>query len=112
MGFARFNLYAQSFILHLTDTNTAAFPFKTAELASLIGFWGWYLTLMSFLPSYLAIVVYTLVSHVTGGILHVQITLSHFAEPVETDFADKPYNFVETQVLHSIDIDCPRWLDW
>jgi len=28
------------------------------------------------------------------------------------DDAGKPYDFIKTQFEHSLDVDCPEWMDW
>jgi len=45
------------------------------------------------------------------GLIHVQITISHFAMPVESQPV-KSYDFVRTQLEHTMDVACPPWMDW
>lgn len=55
-------------------------------------------------------------SHGVSGILHIQITLSHFC--METYTKDKPIYTNDTndwfrmQIATTMDVDCPEWLDW
>ena len=54
---------------------------------------------------------FLLLSHAVGGIIHVQICLSHFSRKI---FDGRPENnkWVEMQLDGTMDIDCPPWLDW
>ena len=72
-------------------------------------------TLMKSLPDSTSRLVFFAVSHSIAGILHVQITLSHFAMPVHMGKGydlSKPEMFVKTQLETSMDIECPWWMDW
>jgi hypothetical protein len=60
--------------------------------------------------------MYLLVSHGVSGLLHVQITLSHFS--MET-FMGLPYTpnkekdeWFRLQLKTTMDVDCPEWMDW
>jgi len=71
-------------------------------------------SLLLFLPTWQMRVVYLGLAHFISGFLHVQITISHFGMPVN-EHADDPnasYNFIRTQFEHSLDVDCPWWMDW
>eukprot|EP00924_Labyrinthula_sp_SR-Ha-C_P012826 snap_masked-scaffold_12-processed-gene-0.40-mRNA-1 protein AED:0.06 eAED:0.06 QI:0/0/0/1/1/1/2/0/564 len=87
MAIARFNLYAQSWILvckviiktSLTEgifSTNHDLTFKFTELFSLMGFILWWL--MSYMDTTKAAVGYLLFSHALTGLLHVLICLSHF----------------------------------
>ena len=84
MGVARFNLYAQS-LLHLLGIS----PYKpdeyiwgrNAQLFALFGFYTWLSLLTMQLPTVFERFMFIFVSHFCAGILHVQITLSHFSMP-------------------------------
>jgi fatty acid desaturase len=61
------------------------------------------------------------VSHVAAGMLHVQILLSHLAMETCMDASlSRPkgeedlekVGFYEWQALSTMDIACPRWMDW
>jgi len=113
MGFSRWNLYVQSFLLHIKSKDEI--PFQKLDLFSLILFWTWYIALLAQLPSFSRIIIYMFCSHFFGpGLLAIQITISHFAMPVYEDVTseDKEYKFLETQFEHSMDVDCHPWLDW
>jgi len=112
MGVSRFNLYAQSILLHFRDE---VIPFRVLDLLSIIFYWSWHIALLSQLSSFSRVFIYVFFSHFFGpGLLAIQITISHFAMPVYEDIADenKDYKFLEIQFEHSMDVDCHPWLDW
>jgi len=113
MGVARFNLYAQSLILLLSGDSGAHFP--RAELATIALFLVWMTALVASLPSWPERVAYLLLSHGLAGVLHIQITLSHFAmetyHGVTYRDADAE-GWFHTQLRSSLDVDCARWMDW
>ncbi|KAF4670450.1 Delta 8 Fatty Acid Desaturase [Perkinsus chesapeaki] len=128
MLFARFNLYLQSVLLLTSDRRTRLMKGVKSpkwELCALAGFALWYTYLVSFLPTTSGRIGFIVLSHAVAGILHIQITLSHFAMPtyevserplkVEaaaiTDEVDHPA-FVAHQLKTSLDISCPWWMDW
>lgn len=76
MAVARFNLYVQSYILLLSNER---FPFKRLEIVANTLFLVWMGVLMSTLPTWGEVAGWLLLSHGISGILHVQITLSHFS---------------------------------
>ena len=67
---------------------------------------------MSVLPDWISRITFVAISHCLAGILHVQITLSHFSMPVYTQNSLKDESFLYHQLKTSLDIDCPEWLDW
>ena len=73
MGFARFNLYVQSWLLLLS---TEKIQHKTLEIVSLLGFFAWFGTFLSTFPTWGDVFLFLVVSHFVSGFLHVQITLS------------------------------------
>ena len=80
MAIARFNLYAQSWIMLLARKNTRQ---RYMEMAFLALFAVWHAALLIIaLPNWSARLQYLLLSHAVAGILHIQITLSHFAMDV------------------------------
>lgn len=117
MCFARFNLYAQSYILHLRSkkrTGGHGKLFPIIDLTALTIFCTWYILFIYYLPTWPMKLFYVILSHSVSGILHVQITISHFGMPVnqDADNANRPYDFLRTQFEHSMDVDCPWWMDW
>eukprot|EP01130_Rhizamoeba_saxonica_P012620 TRINITY_DN5350_c0_g1_i1.p1 TRINITY_DN5350_c0_g1~~TRINITY_DN5350_c0_g1_i1.p1 ORF type:complete len:449 (+),score=59.93 TRINITY_DN5350_c0_g1_i1:422-1768(+) len=112
MMVSRVNLYLQSIILHVRARDWI--PFRTLDLSSLLVFWSWHIALIAYLPNWQHRVAYVAISTAINGLLAVQITISHFAMPVYED-VDEPtyeYDWVKTQFEHSMDVDCPVWLDW
>ena len=80
MAIARANLYVQSFLLVLNPN--VKVPHRRAELLALLIYWCWFIALMRLLPaSHLLRFYYYILSHAVVGLIHVQITLSHFAMP-------------------------------
>lgn len=64
-----------------------------------------------------------LVSHMTAGLLHVQILLSHVAMHYCADGSgshdahtapngNDEAGYYEWQALSTMDVDCPPWMDW
>ena len=51
-----------------------------------------------------------MVSHITTMLVHVQITLSHFA--MSTADLGVSESFPSRQVRTTMDVDCPEWLDF
>jgi len=113
MGFARWNLYVQSWMLLLNK------EIKTEkrywEMCAMV-FWACYFVALACqLPSAGMTLTFMLVSHFLAGILHVQITISHFAMPTYSgsDFDGKPgENFLRQQLYTSMDLDSTWWNDW
>jgi len=112
MALARFNLYVQSYVLLLSSEKMDHWRL---EMGSLLAFLTWFSTMVCYsLGSWQEIVAYLLVSHGLAGFLHVQITLSHFAEDV---YHGQAYNndsdeWFRMQVKTTLNVDCPKWLDW
>lgn len=111
MAVARFNLYAQSYILLFSGE---AMDNKTLEGVTLLGFLGFLGGMVSCTQSWQEALAYLLVSHGLAGLLHVQITLSHFAEPVYHGQAynDEDDEWFKMQVRTSLNVDCPPFMDW
>lgn len=99
MAVSRVNLYAQSLLFR---------PCDRLGVCLQLGFFGWYFFLLSQLPIGMALLVH-FISHAVAGMLHVQITLSHFARPV-TYGVEK--DFFSRNVHGSMDIRCHKLLDW
>ncbi|KAI9146323.1 fatty acid desaturase-domain-containing protein [Paraphysoderma sedebokerense] len=105
---ARFNLYAQSFIYLCHPLS----KHKKWEATGLFIFWSWYLYVLSFIPTFPIMLVVVFVSHAITFLLHLQITLSHFAmstvEPPHAHYEPFPTRQLRT----TMDVDCPRYMDW
>lgn len=79
MGLARNFLIAHSWLLLLNKNINV--ENRIQEIMALAGSWAWYGYVLSYVPSWkLRIAVYFISTFVVG-LLHLQITLSHFASP-------------------------------
>jgi fatty acid desaturase len=110
MMFARWNLYLQSIrhVLYCMDT----IPVYTLECCSLIAFYMWQSMLLFNMPSVYHAVLWLVVSNAACGILHVQITLSHFAMDAYNTSAINT-NWVRSQLDTCMNIECnPSCMDW
>jgi delta8-fatty-acid desaturase len=116
MAFARWNLYIQS-VLFLSHSNDGHKGRNMLDLMALLGFFCWMPTLALQLPSWEEFVAFILLSHAVAGLLNVQITLSHFSQPI-FDSPDKEGvskyggDFFTRNVISSLDVACPTYLDW
>lgn len=119
MCVARFNLYIQS-VIFLLSSNDGHGGRTRLDVAAFVGFFSWFSFLVSCIPTWGERVPYVLLSHAVAGLLNVQITLSHFSRPIfdspskEGDNASDRYggDFFTRNVISSLDVDCPTWLDW
>lgn len=127
--FGRFNLYAQSYI-HLFKAwqrrhQQASCSWTPVAIACCGVFWAWYGCLLSQLPNLSTTIVYLVLSNGLTSILHVQITLSHWAMPCDDhkliadtdDDNDKDKQeseevFAVRNLRTTMDVDCPVWMDW
>lgn len=149
LGVARINLYIQSviyliktcpFFNTITKAGTSFIDSKTGTvkekyawpkeksltwIASFVSLAIFYTTMIKFFLSFgLVTGVYSfLVTHMTAGLLHVQILLSHICMhycedgPGTTGAISAPNGhdeagYHEWQALSTMDIDCPAWMDW
>jgi len=112
MAVARFNLYVQGYILLLSGEHV---DHKALELGSLAGFFALFgSVLYASMSGWQECLAYLLVSHCLAGLLHVQITLSHFAEDTYHGMAynDESDEWFRMQVKTSLNVDCPEHMDW
>lgn len=79
MGLARNFLIAHSWLL-MFDTK-ATVPFRKYEIMALTGYWCWFGLVLSYIPTWNLRIAVFLISMFVVGVLHLQITLSHFASP-------------------------------
>lgn len=106
MGVARFNLYAQSFIHVLTQCTGRK---RLLELITLGIFWCWFSFVVSLIPSVSGKMVFIFMSHFIAGLLHVQITISHFSMETYHGLPSKTYerdSFFATQMATTMNVDC------
>lgn len=113
--FGRFNLYRLSW-LHLIfgdgPRHGKAAWFRYFELVGLSFFFYWFFYLLVFKSIELNSdrFAYVMVSHITTMLVHVQITLSHFA--MSTSDLGVSESFPLRQLRTTMDVDCPEWLDF
>jgi delta8-fatty-acid desaturase len=121
MAFARINLYVQSFLLvfqlghysrRIMDGEVTMYP--QYEVFAMCGFWIWLIFLICQLPTIGSALLFLLISHNIAGLLHVQITLSHFPMPVHrgVTYDDDRNGFVRTQLDGTLNIDSNLFTDW
>lgn len=114
--FGRFNLYRLSWthvLLGQGPKKGIAAWFRWYELFGLMFFnyWFFYLVVYRCIPdSWATRFNYIMVSHITTMIVHVQITLSHFAMSM-SDLGTSE-SFVSRQMRTTMDVDCPEWFDY
>lgn len=107
MMFARFNLYVQSIKFLLLSDRA---KYRKSELCAMLFFAYWFVNLVSYIPNWKQKLVFVLLTNAITFVLHVQITLSHFA--MDTAALNENEDFVTHQMRTSMDVDCPTWLDW
>ena len=149
MAVARINLYIQSFI-HLARTcpflgdrrkagdkvidektgevkEMYAWPTPTptvwvASVISISFYWFMVYSFLSQVKMSTAIASFT-ICHLTSGLLHVQILLSHVAmhycedghgtsEAITAPNGNDAAGYYEWQALSTMDVDCHPWMDW
>lgn len=114
LAFGRFNLYRLSWthlLLGQGPRHGSAAWFRYFELAGLsfFFFWFFYLVVGSIDGGWNKF-TYVMVSHVCTMLVHVQITLSHFA--MSTSDLGVSESFPSRQLRTTMDVDCPQWLDF
>lgn len=112
MTVGRFNLYAQS-LNHLLSSHPDGKHMRWFELAGIGFFWLWYgygLLGCVLHASWKMRLLYLWISHAATAILHLQITLSHFAMSTRMD--DEFETFAEKALRTTMNVDCPEWFDW
>lgn len=114
LTFGRFNLYRLSWtylILGEGPKHGPAAWFRYFELAGLSFFFYWFFYLVvGGIEGGWNKFVYVMVSHMSTMLVHVQITLSHFA--MSTSDLGVSESFPSRQLRTSMDVDCPEWLDF
>ena len=115
LALGRFNLYRLSWeylILGLGPRKGPAWWHRWFEVAGQIFFWTWfgYGVLYKCIPTAGDRFLFVLISHMITGILHVQITLSHFA--MSTADLGVHESFPQKMLRTTMDVECPAWLDF
>jgi len=118
MFFARWNLYFQGWCKLFLEPKT---KWAAAESMAIIFFWTWVLGLTfavgrtesTFLAAFPARLLFLITSNGVAGILNVQISLSHFAEPtIRGRATDSGVSFLEAQLRGTMNITVPPELDY
>lgn len=115
LAFGRFNLYRLSWthlLLGLGPRHGKAAWFRYYELAGLSFFFYWYFYLLVWksIPNGWDRFSYVMISHIATMMVHVQITLSHFA--MSTADLGPSESFPQRQIRTTMDVDCPEWFDF
>ncbi|CCH41965.1 sphingolipid delta8-desaturase [Wickerhamomyces ciferrii] len=115
LSFGRFNLYRLSWehvLFGQGPRHGKAAWFRYFELVGLTFFnwWFFYLIVYKSIESNSSRFMFVMVSHITTMIVHVQITLSHFA--MSTSDLGTSESFVSRQIRTTMDVDCPGWFDF
>ncbi|KAI9654369.1 MAG: hypothetical protein M1821_006685 [Bathelium mastoideum] len=115
LTFGRFNLYVLSWEYILRGLGPRKGPaawHRWLELAGQIFFWTWfgYFTVYRSIPTGWDRFVFFMVSHMVPMVVHVQITLSHFA--MSTSDMGPAESFPQKMLRTTMDVDCPEWLDF
>lgn len=111
----RFNLYFLSWshlIVFPGPHKGPAWWHRHLEIAGQLFFWYWfgYLTLYRGIPTGWDRLTFIMTSHMITAILHLQITLSHFA--MSTADLGVHESFPQKMLRTTMDVDCPAWLDF
>lgn len=115
LSFGRFNLYRLS-LEHILKgkgpRHGQAAWFRYFEFVGFLFFLYWYGYLLVYKSLHLGKdrFIYIIVSHVASMLVHVQITLSHFA--MSTADLGLTESFPLRQLRTTMDVDCPGWLDF
>lgn len=103
----RFNLYIQGINFILTNKRCRN---QKLEIVGLMVCCLWYGLLVSYIQSWQYKMLFVILSHAMSGLLHVQITISHFS--MDTEITNENEEFFKHQLRTTMDVECPEWLDW
>jgi delta8-fatty-acid desaturase len=112
MAVARFNLYAQSWIM-LCSPQYYMYSHRKLEVFALLFFASWVLGVALTMNSWTESVAWVLLSHGVAGILHIQIIISHWSMETYhgTGYNDESDEWYRQQLKTTLDVDCPAWMD-
>jgi fatty acid desaturase len=114
MFFGRYNLYIQSWALLLNPKERVEKRFL--EIGAMAVYWTWFSLLCSYCATTCELVGFVVISHGVSGLLHIQITLSHFCmEHFTKDqaiYTTDETDWFRVQLATTMNVDCPEWLDW
>lgn len=114
MMLARLNMHIQSYIL-LFQFSVKSYVRRPIEGLCLCFYWVWYIWLLRHIPRWDWIAYTVLVAHAVVALIHIQITLSHFAMPFYEGTRYRPRDreeWIRKQFGTTMDVDCSPWLDW
>eukprot|EP01063_Lacrimia_lanifica_P026922 TRINITY_DN3707_c0_g1_i1.p1 TRINITY_DN3707_c0_g1~~TRINITY_DN3707_c0_g1_i1.p1 ORF type:complete len:469 (+),score=205.49 TRINITY_DN3707_c0_g1_i1:47-1453(+) len=114
MALARHNLYLQSWLFVINGQNVRL---RYVEVAALLVYAWWLAELVLRIEDGSMALYWWLLAHATCGLLHVQITLSHFSmecfeNAKNTIYRSEDDDFVRHQCATSLDVDCYTFFDW
>eukprot|EP00927_Polykrikos_kofoidii_P031229 TRINITY_DN2688_c0_g1_i1.p1 TRINITY_DN2688_c0_g1~~TRINITY_DN2688_c0_g1_i1.p1 ORF type:complete len:587 (-),score=85.99 TRINITY_DN2688_c0_g1_i1:59-1756(-) len=111
MMVARFNLYVLS-IVHLCSDKQKHHPY--IEAGGFIFFFSWLIAVTLSMPTWGEALGWLLTSHAVSGILHVQITISHFSRDTYHGHAynDADDEWYTMQLKTTMNVATPPCLDW
>ena len=107
MLFGRINLYVQSLKFILTNDRA---KFRNTELLAMAFFIIWFSSLLTYIPTIKMRIFFVLLVNFSTFMLHIQITLSHYAMSTEPICENE--DFVRQQMRTSMDVNCDQWFDW
>lgn len=114
MFFGRYNLYIQSWALLLNFKERVELRF--VEIGAMGVYWAWFCALCGYTESGAELAAYVILSHGVSGVLHIQITLSHFVMETFTKhqpvYTNDENDWFRLQLATTMDVDCPWWMDW
>jgi delta8-fatty-acid desaturase len=115
LAFGRFNLYRLSWqylIMGIGPRKGPAWWHRWFEIAGQVFFWTWYGYWIVYLsiPDWRNRILFFMMSHMITLLLHVQITLSHFA--MSTADLGIHESFPQKMLRTTMDVDCAPWLDF
>jgi sphingolipid 8-(E)-desaturase len=106
--FGKANLLVQSLIF--LSSNKRA-KMTTLEYIGFIFFLSWVSILVSYVSGFWNKVLFVILSNAIVALLHVQITISHYAMDTEQR-DDEKEEFVKHQMRTTMDVECSPWFDW
>lgn len=109
---ARFNLYAQSWIMLFT-TEYKMYN-RAWEFAALSTFLTWVLSIALSMPTWTEGVAWVMLAHAVAGVLHFQIIISHWSSETYhgNAYNDESDEWHKMQLRTTLNVDCPAWFDW
>ncbi|GMH64943.1 hypothetical protein TrST_g9657 [Triparma strigata] len=114
----RVNLHAISVVFELKrifEQSKSPSSISASSFLGLLGmavYWTWHGTLVSHLPTYLDIAIFSLCSHITAGFLHIQLLLSHMNVATHTEEEEDAMGFFKFQCQTSRNIKVEPYEDW